>query len=258
VGLRLNRTQGLVVAMVALLATGCNGGSGSDDEGDPNAESTWDAQVDPQILQDAVEGAYWMPGSGVLRGMRVQTFLMSIGVGECGGEPIPIDSTQDRPAQNLYPDLELIRERGFVEQGPSYRDALSDDCEELAPDSIESWGAWRDLTFQWEDEALTVQEEAPTLEEEKTSMTDCLVERTGLNVDEEDPTTFLRAVDDADVNGATDQQMKDFAIAYADCGQTYFDAFAAELQGRRKDLIERNRETLARFAVEIADAGYVP
>lgn len=190
--------------------------------------------------------------------MRVQMFSMSIAVQECGGDAIPITSTEDRPAQNLYPDLDLIRERGFAENGPSYRDDLDASCEELAPDSLNAWGAWRDLAFEWEDAALTAEQESAAMEAVRPQMAQCLSERTGLSFEAEDPTTFLLAVDYADIDGATDKQMREFAAAYADCGKPYFDTLATELKDTRTQLIERHREALTEFAVEIADAGYVP
>ena len=87
-------------------------------------------------------------------------------------------------------------------------------------------------------------------------MAQCLRDRTGLIFDELD--RFLLAVDNADIEGATDQEMQGFAVDYADCGKPYFEMFASELQDERKVFIERNREVMTRFAVEIADAGYVP
>lgn len=243
----------LVVGLTVFLVAGCSSSSDGPEDG-----FTGEGRVDPQILQDVVDGVYWTPGAGVRRGMRVQTFAISIGVQECGGDPIQLDSTEDRPAQNLYPDLELIRERGFAENGPSYRDDLDADCAEIAPDSLTSWDAWRSLETAWDDAALTAQEESPALDNQKASMAKCLRDETGLAVDDEDPTKFLLAVDNADIDGATDQDMMGFAAAYAQCGQPYFDTFASELEDERKDLVERNRETLTRFAVEISDAGYVP
>lgn len=216
-----------------------------------------EADVDPQVLQDVIDGALWMPGASVRRGMRVQMFAMSMAVQECGGQPVPLTSTEDRPAQNLYPDLDLIRDRGFAENGPSYRDSLPPDCTELAPDGLPSWGAWRDVMVEWENEALTAQSD-PSVAGVRDQMSQCLSERTGLEFSREDPTSFLLAVDYADIDGATDRQMKGFASAYADCGKPYFDTIAALLKSTRDDYIERHREALAEFAVQIADSGYVP
>lgn len=254
----LRCARGVVVGLVGLFLASCGAGNGDSDSGSASPDSWTNERVDPQILQDVIDASFWTPGPGVRRGMRVQMFVVSIGVKECGGDPPPLDSTEDRPAQNLYPDLELIRERGFAENLPSYREGLGADCPDLAPDNLESWEAWRELTFLWDDVSLTVQGESEALDAEEDVLAQCLQDRTGLNFDEADPTTFLLAVDNAHVDGATDQEMKSFAAAYAECGKPYFSAFAAELQDDRKKLIERNRELLTRFALEIADAGYVP
>lgn len=254
--LKLLAKRCLLTVLVGFMTAGCSSAPPDGTADEQSAESPPTSRVDPQIMADVIDGAFLVPGSGIRRSMRVESFLTSIGVVECGGEPIPIDFTGDRPDQSLYPDLELIRERGFAETGPSYRDTLSVDCAEIAPDSIQSWTPWRNLLFEWSDATLEVQEKSKALEAEGEVMARCLRDRTGLAFDELG--TFLLAVDNAHIEGASDSEMLGLAAAYADCGKPYFETLANELKAERKAQVERNRETLTRFAIEIADAGYVP
>lgn len=73
VGVWLSSVRFLIVGVVGSLLVACSSGPGGG-AGDPGTDSAWDDRVDPQILQDVVDGTYWMPGPGVRRGMRVQMF----------------------------------------------------------------------------------------------------------------------------------------------------------------------------------------
>jgi hypothetical protein len=245
----------LLVSLLAFSFTGCRG----DNVGDAGALP--DHEVDPQILQDVVEAAYMVPGPRVRRAMRVNNFLRGVGLAECGGGPVPIDGTYDRYSQDLYPDLELIRERGFTETEQGYELPEDDVCPDFAPDSIASWPRWYRLIGDWTDLAYSLRDQDPGVAAEEPEMARCLRERTGLRFEEHDPTTFIRAMMVANVDGGASvgaPEHRAWATAYADCGAGYFGALADALLAERDAFVERNREVLTEFARDIAEAGYVP
>ena len=240
---------------MALCVTGCREDESTD------ARTSAEHQVDPQILQDAIEAAYMVPGSGIGRAMRVMNFLRGVGLGECGGGPVPLDNTYDRYSQDLYPDLELIRERGLTEHEQGYSLDVAEDCPDLAPDSISSWPRWFRLIGEWTDLAYSIRDQDPGVAAERPGMATCLKERTGLEFEQHNPTSYLSATMVATVKASpadTVASRRKWSTAYADCSGSYFGAMADALLAQRDAYVERNRETLTAFAEDLAAAGYVP
>lgn len=115
----------------ATLVAGCASGSSAKDVAD----------VDPQVLQDAISNTFMVPGPEVERAMRVNAFVLGMAIVQCGGEPPPLDMTSDRIAQDLFPDLDLIRRQGFgdeVDQRDAALETVGSDCEDLVPTWIRS------------------------------------------------------------------------------------------------------------------------
>ncbi|MFT3862232.1 hypothetical protein [Micropruina sp.] len=215
-------------------------------------------------MQDVIESTFMVPGDGVLRGMRVQQFARNEGIRKCGGEPGRVEATMNRPAQHLYPNLELIRERGFAENKESLEEdarieRLPTSCPNLIP-SIPRVEDWHNLQAAWEKDAYVAAANS-TLAKSKDSMARCLTDRIGKDVDPADPAvSFLRIADDTMLetdDWETGGEQK-YAAAYADCGKEYFAKLGELLLKQRPEQIERNREVLTEFAVGIVKAGYVP
>lgn len=202
------------------------------------------------------------PGEGVRRGMRVREFIRQKGIQECGGKPGPVDSTANRYGQDSYPDLELIRERGFSEpeaarQEDEQLERLGSSCKNLYPDipGFDQW--WGPLQGAWEETVRAALQDS-SLNPLKPPMAKCLTEKSGLAADPADPAvSFLRSVNLA-MSAPGKAPEKVFAAAYADCGKPYFDRVRELLLERRPAMVERNREVIETFAKGLVAAGYVP
>ena len=239
-----------------LLAMGALAGCG-------HPESPSVRSVDPQVMSDVVDATFTVPGPGVRRGMRVHEFSRGVAVRECGGDPMPVDSTQNRRDQSHFPDLELIRERGFAEPQATEREdrvleTLDASCPDLAPD----WRSQRDwlaLGETWNDVVMAVDQD-PRMDSPKGPAAECLIRRTGRDVDPADPiNSFLRGVDvDTLADGTSSSQIDQWADAYADCTEDYFAAFGRLLLEVRPTLVEQHREVIEAYASELVGAGYVP
>lgn len=186
------------------------------------------------------------------------------GIRECDGEPGPIDSTANRWEQDLAPDLELIRARGFAENRESLDEdrriqQIQKDCPDLAPD-IPKVAEWSELQGVWVRDAQVVTTD-DSLTEVKAAMARCLNQRVGKEVDPAAPAfSFLRIANETMLDTddwATGGEAR-YAAAYADCGKEYFAQLAEILLKQRPQQIERNREVLTEFATGIVKAGYVP
>jgi hypothetical protein len=250
--LRAQLTQLLIVVIAVGALAGC--------DGSPNVTKTV-SKSDPQVMQDVIEAAFMVPGPEVRRAMRVSEFNRQTAIEECGGEPVSIDGTSGRFDQSRFADLELIRKKGFSEQEETEREdrqleAMDPGCDDLAPD-FPSFEKWNVLGQHWMDVVQTVEQDSGLLALE-APMAECLTKRTGLDVDPSNPTTFLSAVNVANVEGATENEMMDLAAAYADCGAPYFTKLHDLLLEERPAMVERHRELIDRFTSEIVDAGYVP
>lgn len=237
------------------------GGSPGDSRDDSHDDLMFSSRVDPQVLQDVIDATFMVPGSDMLRAMRVAEFGRQRAIEECGGRPGSIDSTAGRMDQSRFPDLDLIRRRGFTEQSAveaedEQLDSLGDGCGDLAPD-FAAFSDWSQLRAPWMDIFETVVQD-PSLTHLKSAMATCLSERTGIRVDPEDPTGYLRAVNSASAGGASSTEMRAYATAYADCGAPYFERLGTLLSAERPAMVEHHREVLERYAAEIAEAGYAP
>lgn len=244
------RSAAMLVAG-SMFLTGC--GTPSEVEGG--------GDVDPQILRDVTSATSMLPGSEVARAMRVNAFILGLAIVECDGEPPPLDMTSDRMAQDLFPDLELIREQGFndeVDHREIAVETVESNCPDLAPD-LPTHRKWRNVSYEWEILAEDIQARSGALAATKSDAERCLRDRTGLDIEEGDPTTYLRSVNaELAKRGTGNEDMMRYAGAYAECMAEYFEVMESELLERRPEFAERNRELLARYAAEIAAAGYVP
>jgi len=263
---RLRRRRGaagaaLTVAAALVLAGSLVGGSprAADQRQvatDPSSPTT-SGSVHAQVLSDVVDAAFPTPGRAALRNIRVRTFLRSWGVERCGGTGAPADSTADRYEQDVLPNLELIREKGFSEPSSESFDGARDDCqigEELqaAAPAFEEWfalaGPWHELV------RATLKD--PGLAALRTPMAECLRAATGLSVSDQDPAgSFLGAIDGAGSDGSV---LHREAVAYADCGVPYFGKLEQLLLEQRPAYVEQHRQLLGRFAGQVAALGYTP
>lgn len=193
--------------------------------------------------------------------MRVNAFSLGLAIEKCGGTPPPIEMTSDRFAQDLFPDLDLIAQKGFNDEVDERDKALATvgpDCQDLLP-GLAAYEDWRDLFHDWTVLAETTQAESTALAATKAHAAACLRDRSGLTVDDADPTTYLRSVNiEMSADGTTRADSLRYASIYAECTRGYFNTMGSELAKRRSQLVERNRELLERFARELAGAGYVP
>lgn len=215
------------------------------------------ARPDPTVLSDVIDAAFPLPGPAQRRNIRVQTFLHGWGIERCGGTAGPIDSTADRFEQDVLPDLELIRERGFTEPTQQSMRGVDEDCQigaELQA-AAPAWGEWRELLGPWLDLVdQTLQDER--LRSLQAPMAECLRQTTGLPIDDADPVGSL--FDSADDRDATGQQQRQTAAAFADCGADYFGTLEALLLDLRPAYVAQRRELLEDFAQQIEAMGYAP
>lgn len=214
------------------------------------------SHVSERVLADVVAATYPIPGSEIRRGMRIKAFMRGLAIKQCGGTPDPVDSTADRYAQDLFPDLDLIRNRGFSESTDA-AESVDPDCA-LLPRQVRAYVAWMDQGAKWQDLAAGIQRTSRALAVQKPRMAACLRSRTGLHVTEKDPTNFLYSVNKADQDGASRAKYMAWSAAYAACGRAYFAELGSQLAQRRPDLVRQNRELLTTLAAEVVDAGYTP
>lgn len=240
-------------AVAALLLTACG----------VNSSDTKSDSVDPQVMSDVVAATFTVPGPEVRRQMRVVEFGRGLAIRECGGSPLPVDVTYNRRDQSHFPDLDLIRVRGFAEQdGLRQEDeilaGLDPSCTDLAPD-LTTQDDWVALGDVWNDVMLSADQDA-RLEPLKAPLADCLTSRTGRDVDATDPVnSYLRGVNlEASTDDVGAEQMAPLAVAYADCAEDYFATYRKILLEERPALVEKHREVIEAYAAELVDAGYVP
>ncbi|QBX55608.1 hypothetical protein EXE58_09185 [Nocardioides seonyuensis] len=214
-------------------------------------------------MSDVVDATFMVPGPGVRRGMRVREFSRGVAIRECGGDPLPVDSTQNRHDQSHFPDLNLIRERGFAEPRATESedrvlDTLDPSCPDLAPD-WRSQGDWLALGETWNDVVMAVDQD-PRMDSLRQPVAECLIGSTGRDVDPVDPiNSFLRGVDvDTLAKRTSSSQIEQWADAYADCADEYFREFGRLLLEVRPALVEKHREVIEAYAAELVGAGYVP
>ncbi|WP_460829089.1 hypothetical protein [Nocardioides hungaricus] len=251
-----------MLLVVLLVGVGCSADPGPPGPQEDGTPEKGPARVDPQVLEDVAAGAFMAPGPSVRRAMRVSNFTADFVTIACGGTPPPLDRTSDRIEQSRFPDLELIRRRGFVEPAvypKGERRNCGGNSKGNLLDKVPSEQKWTGLSFAWEDVVATVEQDERVVAL-KVPMARCLREGSGLEVSDEEPApSFLGAVNTAYFGGPmTEKGLKRMAVLYADCGADYFGLTQKLLEAQRPAWIERNREVLVQFAKEIVAIGYVP
>ncbi|MBM9459728.1 hypothetical protein JK386_07415 [Nocardioides sp. zg-536] len=203
-----------------------------------------------------------MPGPEMRRAIRLQQFLRDKAIQECGGQPGSIDATYNREDQSRFPDLDLIRERGLmeqraVEQEDQRLEVLDADCPDLVPD-IALYDPWVQVQDSWYDVVVSAEQSDP-VQAEKPQLADCLASKAKVRIAVADPINeYLQAVNEEVARGVSQARERKLSTAYAACARSYFAALRAELLKSRPDAIDRNREALSGFAAEVVAAGYVP
>lgn len=264
----------VVLLAAALMASACTAGD-SGRPPDPARSEGVDADgpVDPQVLDDVAVSAFPAPGRSVRQLMRVSNFVGDFIATACGStERLPADRTWERYEQEEFPDLELIRAKGFSEtspienrQGPppGYRPGCDARSEGNLFDRLPSHQPWLKLRAPWDDVVATVEQEA-SVATLKAPFAQCLrrgSRGTGIVVSSEEPArSFLPQLGKAQARGTltNDEVEHRMATLYATCGRAYFARTQALLEAERPAMIERHRELLEKFARELVAIGYVP
>ncbi|UUZ59072.1 hypothetical protein [Nocardioides sp. B-3] len=233
-------------------------GAGGDDSGDRAVDAASSpTAVDPKVLSDVIEGTFSVPGPGQRRSIRINTFIRSWMAQQCGGRGAPIDDTSERFSQDTTPDLELIRERGFTEDYVNMFAGARRDCDAASPgnliDQAPTFQAWSELRSPWAEveRTVTADNRVAAL---RGPLAGCLEQRSGLTVSVRNPaSSYLSGVD-----GAADADRQRLATIYADCGKDYFAMVETLMLEQRSEMVNRHRDILERFAVEVVSLGYTP
>ncbi|MFT4216268.1 MAG: hypothetical protein QM619_03665 [Micropruina sp.] len=222
--------------------------------------------MDPQILSDVVDWTFPVPGPSMRRYLRVQRSVNSIQAVDCGGTAFDdLDYTGERIDQVLFPDVELIRQKGLAEAGtPPNGDKVGDDLP-CRTTSLPRWQQVFELETGWEDTVRSVYQSNPVQPRVRQAGR-CLSRQTGWVLDGAGDALqrFFVQLDNRAVRAAnTSEEAADrivgkYSAVYADCVGDYAEALRAELLARRPAQIERNRELLTAMAGDLAAAGYVP
>lgn len=263
----LTRSAARIALLAALVVAACSACSspGGDTPGKTEAthsETSLPGAVEPQVLQDVISAAFEVPGKDMRRAMRLLQFMRNLGIQECGGEPGPADGTYNREDQSRFPDLELIRKKGFTEQKAveaedKRLEGLNADCQELEPD-LPHYNGWRQAVDSWIEPVIAAGQSA-SVQDQKPALASCLTRKSGATIAVADPVNeFLKLVNTENAKGSGQSRLADLAVFYADCAEGYFTALREELDKSRPQFIDRNRETLDDFAAELVAAGYVP
>lgn len=259
--------------LILLLLSGC---TSHNEQVEADGATSRSGAVDPQVLNDVVATAFPAPGPSMRRMMRVTNFTADFVSVACGStERLPLDRTVERYSQGEFPDLELIRTRGLVEEDPSLDQegnfspprGLKPGCDATSKgnlfDKMPSFHDWRNLAVPWDDVVATV-EQHPSVVALKAPFAQCLrdgTEGTGIVVSSEDPArTFLTQSDLAYVADKLSAHDREHLIPklYARCGKAYFGRTQELLEAERPAMIERHRELLEQAARELVAMGYVP
>ncbi|MEO6715255.1 MAG: hypothetical protein ABIM89_17785 [Mycobacteriales bacterium] len=225
------------------------------------APATTTPAADPRVFDDVVAGAFPMPGRTQRRTIRVRHIARSIVNVACGGQPFQdLESTAARFDQARTPDLDLIADKGFVEQSAAQeagdvKVALNDCVQSTLP----SYEAWSDLAGPW-DVVITAAVRAPQVAAAEGAVASCARNKYGFRVSAGDPIGSLMS--DGQFMGTdpakyTDQ-MRTVSAIFADCTRGYFGAIEKALEPERRTMVAAHRDLLGRFAAEIAAAGYPP
>ncbi|KAB2811905.1 hypothetical protein F9L07_08685 [Pimelobacter simplex] len=250
-----------VLALVCglLLTAGCSSVGPGPSPDEPTGAGSRVATGDPQVLQDVVDSVFTLPGRAQLRRMRVNRFVHNWGLERCGGKPPPLDGTSDRYEQGLYPDLDLIREKGFIEPDEKFTYGR-EECQigDVVAQRMPTFRDWLGLTVPWDEITQSVLQDE-SLIPVKATMATCLRVRTRLEVSDEDPAlSYMGSVNKAVLEDYSTQKIMKYSVPFADCGEDYYATLARLLEKKRPALIERHREVLEKFAAELVEVGYVP
>jgi hypothetical protein len=252
--------------LISVLLSACSSGAGAATQRQHTASGASvggsSADVDPQAFQDVVESVYMVPGPNQRRVIRLSNFTQDLIFASCGGVGPPLDNTADRFMQQLFPDLELIQERGLVEpESPVVHAGTKPGCDIVSSGvskQLPSREDVMDLIQPWLDIVMTTTED-PALLALKRPMWECMTSRSSLDVGQDVPIDFLKAVNVALArDGAETTEMKTLSGIYADCGDAYFKRLRELLLPKRPAEFERNRELLQRYASELMALGYLP
>lgn len=256
-----------------LLTSGC--GSTPGDEGSRSKQTQSESAVggsgvDPQVLDDVVDGAFPVPGPSMRRYMRVEAFLTNFVNTACGAtRQIPLDETWDRYDQGEFPDLALIRAKGFTEKDRTgrltgFRKGCNSRSKGNLVDRMPDWQAWEALAVNPWGDVVTSVEQDPSVVALKAPFAQCLrsgTKGTGMVISSVDPANkFLTQLNLAEYHGTvtTYDVRHRLPKLYARCGRAYFARTQKLLETKRPAMIERNRELLDKAAHELLAMGYVP
>ncbi|RNL60707.1 hypothetical protein EFK50_20595 [Nocardioides marmoriginsengisoli] len=256
-----------------LILSGCSASGDRDESPQAGPTTNRGGAVDPQVLADAVAAAFPVPGPSMRRMMRVNNFTVDFVSVACGStEHRSIDRTMERYSQDEFPDLDLIRTKGFVEKDPAadregpppgFRRGCDARSKGNLFETMPSHRAWLGLVEPWEDVLATVEQE-PSVVALKEPFAQCLrdgTKGTGVVISSDDPArTFVTQTDKAYVVGTITAREREHRIPklYARCGSAYFGRTQELLEAKRPAMIERHRELLEQAARELVAMGYVP
>lgn len=214
--------------------------------------------IDPQIMSDVIDFAFPVGGDGMLRNMRLYRAIASIQTVDCGGKPLKEwDYTGDRVDQLMYPDLDLIRQKGLVELGKAPDDHIyggMDSCRDKSLPSalkvVALGGYWNGISEEvWN---------RPAVQSEVVAAGKCLEQKVGKKLGSSATSKlgqFFGVVDNAK---RTASNVKRYSGYYADCLVDYSAAMRAALKTERVGAVEKNKDVLISLAKELTAAGYVP
>jgi hypothetical protein len=216
-----------------------------------------------------------------VRAVRIGNLLAGLRYAACGGAPPPLDYVADTGGVD-YPSLDLIRERGLgiIYDAPKYYGLTSDPsdpkldlkCQAEAKEALKAGQKPKDAVTgfselvnrvapSWDDIGYSVENE-PAAVALKAPMAECLRRGSGLTVEDDNPyVSFLQAVDASYLrrqNPVPVGTVQRWSVLYADCGAAYWSYVGTRLTAERPGVVERNREVLQSFAVNLVKAGYTP
>lgn len=259
----------LAAGVLMVAATGCVGGTAGPAQGGPGQTGSAANAVDPQVLADVIEWTYPVPGETVRRSLRVARAINSIQTVDCGGEPfVDLDYTGDRIDQALFPDLELIQEKGLTETSTdSQPEPVGSDLP-CRRKSLPQWQDVDELSGAWVNDqvrqAFNTDPVAPLVVDAGA----CLAQKSGLPLGKVGGSSLLELyfveVDSAAVEAsnisdeAAEATRRKYAAIFVECLGDYAATMRRELMAKRPAEVERNRELLTAMARGLTAAGYVP
>lgn len=229
---------------------------------DPQSQHPDDeSSVDSRILEDVVEFVFMVPGDGQMRAIRVSNFVQSLYLKACGEESLPHDETSGRLMQHMFPNLDLIRTKGLVENAPTGSGfPNSRDCSAAAAAverQLPEIGGAMTLTEAWLAEVRKVQGDS-RITSLKEPMRHCMAVRSSLRVGKDVPAAFLDAVNLAMSGHASTHDMMRYSRVYAHCAKKYFQSLEVALLALRPTVVRRSRQALIQVAGALSASGYTP